>query len=265
MKEGQKEGRKESRMRLEANWLRMTGQRGGKMGLGGVGWGGGEGCWQAGEGQIKGREEGQKEKVVEPKLATLPQLLKSYFVIGRLWQTEEAKGETTVEERARDHDWMPAVEWVFKAACEFLELPWALGGRSSGTAESQKKDRRYMKKRKGQVTRSNSGQQRCYKWNCERGAHRESAWFRGETAVCGLPPRSRESGWQDRLNPPVYYLSIHLSIQWEQDKDMKRPHDYSSPDSDTDEFIDVGQEDSFWWASQSCPALHFKENCGVQQ
>ncbi|AWP21883.1 putative hairy/enhancer-of-split related with YRPW motif-like protein [Scophthalmus maximus] len=26
---------------------------------------------------------------------------------------------------------------------------------------------------------------------------------------------------------------------------MKRPHDYSSPDSDTDEFIDVGQEDSF--------------------
>ncbi|XP_076005820.1 hairy/enhancer-of-split related with YRPW motif-like protein [Genypterus blacodes] len=25
---------------------------------------------------------------------------------------------------------------------------------------------------------------------------------------------------------------------------MKRPHDYSSPDSDTDEFIDVGQEDS---------------------
>ncbi|XP_020788555.1 hairy/enhancer-of-split related with YRPW motif-like protein [Boleophthalmus pectinirostris] len=26
---------------------------------------------------------------------------------------------------------------------------------------------------------------------------------------------------------------------------MKRPHDYSSPDSDTDEFIDVGQEDSY--------------------
>ncbi|XP_060949384.1 hairy/enhancer-of-split related with YRPW motif-like protein [Limanda limanda] len=26
---------------------------------------------------------------------------------------------------------------------------------------------------------------------------------------------------------------------------MKRPHDYSSPDSDTDEFIDVGQEDGF--------------------
>ncbi|KAA0710505.1 Hairy/enhancer-of-split related with YRPW motif-like protein [Triplophysa tibetana] len=26
---------------------------------------------------------------------------------------------------------------------------------------------------------------------------------------------------------------------------MKRPHDYSSPDSDTDELIDVGQEDSF--------------------
>lgn len=105
------------------------------------GWGGGEGCWQAGEGQIKGREEGQKEKVAEPKLATLPQLLKSYFVTGRLWQTEEAKGETTVEERARDHDWMAAVEWVFKAACEFFELPWALGGRSSGTAESQKKDK----------------------------------------------------------------------------------------------------------------------------
>lgn len=31
--------------------------------------------------------------------------------------------------------------------------------------------------------------------------------------------------------------------------EMKRPHDYSSPDSDTDEFIDVGQEDSYWWAS----------------
>ncbi len=28
---------------------------------------------------------------------------------------------------------------------------------------------------------------------------------------------------------------------------MKRPHDYSSPDSDTDEPIDVGQEDSYWW------------------
>ncbi|CAF99454.1 unnamed protein product [Tetraodon nigroviridis] len=27
---------------------------------------------------------------------------------------------------------------------------------------------------------------------------------------------------------------------------MKRPQDYSSPDSDTDEFIDVGQEDGFW-------------------
>ncbi|KAM9824496.1 hairy/enhancer-of-split related with YRPW motif-like protein [Neosynchiropus ocellatus] len=26
---------------------------------------------------------------------------------------------------------------------------------------------------------------------------------------------------------------------------MKRPHDYSSPDSDTDEFIDVGQEDGY--------------------
>uniref|UniRef100_A0A673BJU6 Hairy/enhancer-of-split related with YRPW motif-like protein n=1 Tax=Sphaeramia orbicularis TaxID=375764 RepID=A0A673BJU6_9TELE len=26
---------------------------------------------------------------------------------------------------------------------------------------------------------------------------------------------------------------------------MKRPHDYSSPDSDTDEFIDVGQEDNY--------------------
>ncbi|KAF7206955.1 hairy/enhancer-of-split related with YRPW motif-like protein [Nothobranchius furzeri] len=26
---------------------------------------------------------------------------------------------------------------------------------------------------------------------------------------------------------------------------MKRPHEYSSPDSDTDEFIDVGQEDSY--------------------
>ncbi|KAM6899387.1 hairy/enhancer-of-split related with YRPW motif-like protein [Xenentodon cancila] len=26
---------------------------------------------------------------------------------------------------------------------------------------------------------------------------------------------------------------------------MKRPHDYSSPDTDTDEFIDVGQEDSY--------------------
>lgn len=33
-------------------------------------------------------------------------------------------------------------------------------------------------------------------------------------------------------------------------RDMKRPQDYSSPDSDTDEFIDVGQEDSFWWASR---------------
>lgn len=28
--------------------------------------------------------------------------------------------------------------------------------------------------------------------------------------------------------------------------EMKRPHDYSSPDSDTDELIDVGQEDGFW-------------------
>lgn len=28
---------------------------------------------------------------------------------------------------------------------------------------------------------------------------------------------------------------------------MKRPHDYSSPDSDTEELIDVGQEDSYWW------------------
>lgn len=27
---------------------------------------------------------------------------------------------------------------------------------------------------------------------------------------------------------------------------MKRPHDYSSPDSDTDELIDVGQEDGYW-------------------
>lgn len=56
-------------------------------------------------GQIKGREEGQKEEVAEPKLATLPQLPKSYFVTER--QTEGIRREITVEERARDYDWMP--------------------------------------------------------------------------------------------------------------------------------------------------------------
>lgn len=36
------------------------------------------------------------------------------------------------------------------------------------------------------------------------------------------------------------------SLPLRQVRDMKRPQDYSSPDSDTDEFIDVGQEDGFW-------------------
>ena len=47
----------------------------------------------------------------------------------------------------------------------------------------------------------------------------------------------------------IVHPSIHPSILCGRSRDMKRPHDYSSPDSDTDEFIDVGQEDGFWWAS----------------
>ncbi|KAG7245141.1 hypothetical protein INR49_023707 [Caranx melampygus] len=43
----------------------------------------------------------------------------------------------------------------------------------------------------------------------------------------------------------IIHSSVCSSIQTGRCRDMKRPHDYSSPDSDTDEFIDVGQEDSY--------------------
>lgn len=49
--------------------------------------------------------------------------------------------------------------------------------------------------------------------------------------------------------PQPSIISLHHSSQQGRGREMKRPHDYSSPDSDTDEFIDVGQEDSYWWAS----------------
>lgn len=50
------------------------------------------------------------------------------------------------------------------------------------------------------------------------------------------------------------------SLSLRQLGNMKRPQDYSSPDSDTDEFIDVGQEDSFWWASWSKLQLSWDKN-----
>lgn len=49
-----------------------------------------------------------------------------------------------------------------------------------------------------------------------------------------------------QIHPSIIIPSIHPSNELLSDRAMKRPHDYSSPDSDTDEFIDVGQEDGFW-------------------
>lgn len=62
------------------------------------------------------------------------------------------------------------------------------------------------------------------------------------------PTRSSSQTCQ---SPRPSVISRHRSSQWGRGREMKRPHDYSSPDSDTDEFIDVGQEDSYWWASFS--------------
>ncbi len=52
----------------------------------------------------------------------------------------------------------------------------------------------------------------------------------------------------DHLRSSLTAPSIQQSLARIEDPvAMKRPHDYSSPDSDTDELIDVGQEDSYWW------------------
>lgn len=66
----------------------------------------------------------------------------------------------------------------------------------------------------------------------------------------------------DRITQ-IHQSIIHPSVQpVREGANMKRPHDYSSPDSDTDEFIDVGQEDGYWWASanhtwgcNTCPPI----------
>lgn len=82
----------------------------------------------------------------------------------------------------------------------------------------------------------------------EKQSEGHTGWaLRGETAVSASPSRSRER--PARSPRSISSLNICQSSKWGKGKDMKRPHDYSSPDSDTDEFIDVGQEDSFWWAS----------------
>lgn len=72
----------------------------------------------------------------------------------------------------------------------------------------------------------------------QRGTEEKLCWEGRRSPV----PPSRGSGRTSAHQ--VFPPSI-----WGQVRDMKRPQDYSSPDSDTDEFIDVGQEDSFWWAS----------------
>ena len=141
----------------------------------------------------------------------------------------------------------------------FLSCHGPLGVDQVAVLTHRGQDRRHMKKQGKnkhkwqEVTKDNEAFISRSVRGTEWGAHRVSTSSRGETVDGVLPPRSRESGWQDRPDPSVHHPSIHPSIhqsrRWGRVKDMKRPHDYSSPDSDTDEFIDVGQEDSFWWAS----------------
>lgn len=228
--------RRENGMRSEANWLRMTGQRAGRMELERLG------GWQVGEGQIKGRGEGQRGEVAEPKLATLPQMPKSYFVTGKSVTDRGSRWrETAVEERGEGPG-SDASDWKTEAACEFSKLPWALGGWSTGSAESQrgkKKGREDSRRNKEDKWQEVTQRIQAFisEWKRVRGALGERRQRRR------VSERKRESASGNILQiPSVHQLSIHSG-------DMKRPHDYSSPDSDTDEFIDVGQEDGFWWAS----------------
>lgn len=95
---------------------------------------------------------------------------------------------------------------------------------------------------------------------CGKRVRGHTGWAEGDTVFSVVPPHSTQSSWQDRPDPSVQPPSIHSpvrsSIRAGQFGDMKRPHDYSSPDSDTDEFIDVGQEDSYWWASTTHTCIY---------
>lgn len=151
----------------------------------------------------------------------------------------------------------------------FLSCHGPLGVDQVALLTHRGQDRRHMKKLQKrnkhkwqEVTKDNKAFISNSAREAEWGAHRVSASSRGETVFSVLlPPRSGERA-ADRITQ-IHQSVIHPSAQpVREGADMKRPHDYSSPDSDTDEFIDVGQEDGYWWASanptwgcNTCPPI----------